>query len=69
MAEELETDVWKEIRGGVLKAGLLAGTIPGEPKKIRPKEVYQKNFVGTSCKDESSHTSIELAYGTTVAWI
>jgi hypothetical protein len=38
MAEELETDVWKEIRG-VLKAGLLAGTVPEEPKEMRPKEV------------------------------
>ncbi|MFA9206914.1 MAG: hypothetical protein ACEQSN_01230, partial [Yersinia sp. (in: enterobacteria)] len=46
MAEELDTDVWKEIRG-VLKAGLLAGTIPEEPKEMRPREVYQKHFVGT----------------------
>jgi hypothetical protein len=35
---------------GVLKAGLLAGTIPEEPKEMRPKEVYQKNFVNDLSK-------------------
>jgi hypothetical protein len=50
MAEQVETDVWKEIRG-VLKTGLLAGTIPLEPKEMRPKEVYQELFVDATIID------------------
>jgi hypothetical protein len=40
MAEELPTDVWKDIRG-LLKAGLLAGQIPTATREMRPKIVYQ----------------------------
>jgi hypothetical protein len=41
--EELPTDidVWKVIRG-LLKADLLAGQIPTEPREMRPKEVYKR---------------------------
>ena len=34
-------ELWKEVRA-VLKAGLLAGEIPLDPKAVKPKQVYQK---------------------------
>jgi hypothetical protein len=66
MAEQLETDVWKEIRV-VLKAGLIAGTIPEEPKEMRPKEVYQK-FVGATIdyRDKKHKKSLLVCFDLSV---
>jgi hypothetical protein len=81
MAEELETDVWKEIRG-VLKAGLLAGTIPEEPKEMAYDEAFVRRFKSVQddhqkkvlrCEEDlSAYTVSKMNHPTpslTVAWI
>lgn len=51
MTQEGETlptdDAWKEVRG-LLKAAIVAGEIPLEPRKMRPKEVYDKYLDATT---------------------
>ena len=55
MAEqEAANDLWKEVRGK-LKAALLAGNIPVEPREMRPKEVFQTLFADCEAVDYTDH--------------